>query len=270
MRRPSIRWRLTLWYGLVLAVLLSAFSGTVYWGVRHHLLRNLDRELAEELTDVRFEVERAADAADLLVWLGRRFGRQESFDFPVLRADGTRFFASDRLADRVLPAPAAIDTGRHFGTASLGPARRWRVASAGARGPDGPLTIQVARSLAAFDGESQALLWAFLVAGPLTVGATLAGGYFLARRTLAPLRRMNDTARQISAERLDRRVVVDDPGDELGRLAGTFNDMLDRLGRSFAEMRRFTADTAHELRTPLAVIRNEAEVALRSPRSADE
>ena len=63
---------------------------------------------------------------------------------------------------------------------------------------------------------------------------------------------------------------VANPGDELGRLAATLNEMLDRLERSFTQMQRFTADAAHELRTPLAVIRNEAEVALRTPRSAEE
>jgi heavy metal sensor kinase len=138
------------------------------------------------------------------------------------------------------------------------------------RGPEGPLTVQIARSLAAFDHESEELLWAFLLAGPLTVAATLAGGYYLAGRTLTPVERMTETARNISGERLDRRVPVANPGDELGRLAATLNDMLDRLERSFIEMQRFTADAAHELRTPLAVIRNEAEVALRTPRPTEE
>jgi heavy metal sensor kinase len=124
--------------------------------------------------------------------------------------------------------------------------------------------------LAAFHHESQELLWAFLLAGPLILLVTLAGGYHLARRTLDPVHRMTETARHISAERLGQRLPVNHPGDELGRLAGTLNDMLDRLERSFTEMQRFTADAAHELRTPLAVIRNEAEVALRQPRSAED
>ena len=81
---------------------------------------------------------------------------------------------------------------------------------------------------------------------------------------------MTDTARQISGEQLDRRVEVANRDDELGQLAATVNDMLERLERSFEEMRRFTADAAHELRTPLAVIRNESEVALRQPRSGEE
>ncbi len=75
---------------------------------------------------------------------------------------------------------------------------------------------------------------------------------------------------EITAERLDRRVPVSNPGDELGALAATLNGMIERLERSFQEMQRFAADAAHELRTPLAIIRTEAEVALRTPRSTQE
>jgi heavy metal sensor kinase len=81
---------------------------------------------------------------------------------------------------------------------------------------------------------------------------------------------MTQTANQITAARLNQRIIVDNPNDELGRLSQTLNQMIERLERSFGEMQRFTADAAHELRTPLAVIRNEAEVALRSPRTANE
>lgn len=271
MRRLGVRWRLTLWYGGVLAVVLTAFSGAVYWTMRHHLLGRIDQGLREELADVRSEVERADDPVALSRWVERRFARHEGFDFQITRPDGTRFFASDRLADRSFPAaPQATDAGgAAFENVTLA-GSRWRVVSVRVRGPDGPLTVQVGRSLAAFEQESEELLRVFLLIGPLTVLVTLAGGYVLARRALDPVRRMTDAARQISAERLDRRVAVDNAGDELGQLAATLNDMLDRLGRSFAETQRFTADAAHELRTPLAVIRNEAEVALRQPRTGDE
>jgi len=272
MRSPGIRWQLTLWYGLVLAAVLTVFSGTVYWTMRHQLLGRIDQGLREELSDVRSEVEQAEDTSALLQWLQRRFARHEGFDFQITRSDGDRFFVNDRLAGQGLLLPHRLPdaTEPAFESVALTEVGSWRVICIRVQAPEGPLTVQVARSLAAFEQESRELLRIFLLTGPLTLLATLAGGYFLARRTLAPVQHMNETARQISAERLGRRLVVNNPGDELGQLALTLNGMLDRLERSFAEMQRFTADAAHELRTPLAVIRNEAEVALRQPRTGEE
>jgi heavy metal sensor kinase len=77
--------------------------------------------------------------------------------------------------------------------------------------------------------------------------------------------RLRRSTREITADRLDRRLPVANPGDELGRLAQTVNEMIGRLERSFAEVRRFTADASHELRTPLTAIRTEVEVALGGP-----
>src|SRR5260370_23724367 len=81
---------------------------------------------------------------------------------------------------------------------------------------------------------------------------------------------MAHAADQITATRLDRRIDVTKTDDELGRLARTLNGMITRLERSFEEVRRFTADAAHELRTPITVLRNEAEVALRKPREPEQ
>lgn len=270
MRPLSIRWKLTLWYGFILSLLLTGFSLTVYWTMRHHLLERIDEGLSEELADVRYEIERASDEAGLTTWLVRRFARHEGFDFQVTRADGTRFFGSERMAHKALPIPKHSLSQQFFETVTFEQEGRWRVVSVIVKGPSGPFTAQIARSMASFEHESSELLWAFLLAGPLTVVATLLGGYFLAKRTLSPVQRITETARQITGEQLDRRVEVANRDDELGQLVATLNDMFERLERSFTEMRRFTADAAHELRTPLAVIRNEAEVALRQPRSGNE
>src|SRR5262249_15319228 len=126
------------------------------------------------------------------------------------------------------------------------------------------------RSLAPFDQASQQLVTTFLLVGPMTLLAALAAGYLLARRALDPVAKMTKTADEIHADRLSQRIEVQNPDDELGGLAQTLNRMIERLEQSFAEMQRFTADAAHELRTPLAVIRNEAEVALRSQRTPEE
>src|SRR5262249_14944572 len=136
------------------------------------------------------------------------------------------------------------------------------VAGVQGRGPRALLTVQVARSLAGFDHESEELLLTMLVTGPLTLLVAVGGGYFLARRALAPVDRLRRRTREITADRLDRRLPVANPGDELGLLGQTINEMIGRLERSFGETRRFTADASHELRTPLTAIRAEAEVAL--------
>jgi len=103
----------------------------------------------------------------------------------------------------------------------------------------------------------------------LMIAATVLG-YGLAGTALRPVREIVAAARALGEQDLHRRITLDLPDDELGELAETFNGMLTRLETAFESLRRFTADAAHELRAPLTLIRTEAEVTLRRPRSAEE
>jgi heavy metal sensor kinase len=123
-------------------------------------------------------------------------------------------------------------------------------------------TVLLMAPLEESDRELRRLLTALGLAVPVAVAGAAALGYLLARAALAPVDRLRRSTREITADRLDRRLPVPGPRDELGRLAVTINEMIARLERSFAEVRRFTADASHELRTPLAAIRTEVEVAL--------
>lgn len=97
------------------------------------------------------------------------------------------------------------------------------------------------------------------------------GGYLLARKSLSPIAGMSGQAENISAENLHLRISAANEKDELGRLAAAFNALLDRLAAEFEKRRRFIADASHELRTPVAIIRGEAEIALsRNDRAAGE
>lgn len=114
----------------------------------------------------------------------------------------------------------------------------------------------------------QTVLWVLGAGLPVALLLAGAGGYWLTGRTLAPVARMTAEANRLGAERLDARLRVDNPHDELGRLAQAFNALFGRLEAAFEQMRRFTADASHELRTPLAALRSVGEVGLRQVRDA--
>jgi two-component system OmpR family sensor kinase len=105
---------------------------------------------------------------------------------------------------------------------------------------------------------------------PVMVVIVSAGGYFLARKSLAPVVAMSEKAARMGARDLQERLPVQNPRDELGHLARTFNELLERLNRSLEQQRRFMADASHELRSPVSIIRGEAEVALSQARPSEE
>jgi heavy metal sensor kinase len=113
------------------------------------------------------------------------------------------------------------------------------------------------------------LVQLLLFTGPVLVGIASFGGYWLTGKALAPIEAIRRKADSIQANDLHQRLDVTIK-DEVGQLARTFNEMLDRLEESFQRQRRFTADASHELRTPLTVIQSEVEIALNHPRSQAE
>jgi heavy metal sensor kinase len=128
-----------------------------------------------------------------------------------------------------------------------------------------PVVVRAARSAEPLRRSLTRLLLILGLGVPMALAGSLALGYFLARRALAPIERMTERARAITADRLSDRLPVDNPDDELGGLASTFNDTFARLELSFEQLRRFTADASHELRTPLTAMRSVGEVGLSHP-----
>jgi heavy metal sensor kinase len=112
------------------------------------------------------------------------------------------------------------------------------------------------------------LLAVFALVSPLLLLAATGGGYLLAGRALAPVASITDLAARVGAQDLSARLQLDLPDDELGRLAKTFDAMLARIEDAFERQRHFTADAAHELRTPLSLMRAQVDIALARSRSA--
>jgi heavy metal sensor kinase len=265
MAPPSIRLRLAAWYGALLMVTIAGLGVAVCMLTARSLLGRVDAALDFEFEEAaeRLAGGRSADAPAAF---------HEAYLLRILLPDGRTLAQSPVLDGLSFPTPDAGGVGGPPGHVSvrlsgLGPCRVVTGAvGTGAR----RRVVQIAASLAPYEGELAELkgvLWAILPAG--LVVAT-GGGYWLAGRALAPVQRMTETAQRISAANLGDRIEVANPTDELGRLGVTINEMLDRIDRAFAATRRFTADAAHELRTPLASIRAEAEVALLARRSPED
>jgi two-component system OmpR family sensor kinase len=119
-------------------------------------------------------------------------------------------------------------------------------------------------------GELAADRLILAIAVPLGLLLAAVGGWFLARKSLEPVLVMSEQALRIGAENLDQRLSVANPGDELGKLASAFNDLLSRLNAAFAVQRQFMADASHELRTPVSVLRTTAAVTLGKSRREED
>ena len=266
MNRLPIRWQFTLWFGTTLAALLFGFGLLLFGVMRHQLLAETDRGLQEELRELTTEIGMARSLPELLEQTRRRFTEHGVYDFQMKATSGKVVFQSKSLDGLPTLDPgltANEPAGPVFDSREVPDLGRCRHVAAKADGPGGPYIVQALTSLKPFEQETSMLLTVLCASGPVALGLGLVGGYSLARRAISPIERIVAVANRITATDLQQRVEVLNPNDELGRLAQTFNALIDRLQKAIEEMRRFTADAAHELRTPLAILRSGVDVTLR-------
>jgi heavy metal sensor kinase len=136
--------------------------------------------------------------------------------------------------------------------------------------PTATYLLQVGVRLAAVDNALRRFVNLLLWSGPVCVVVAVVAGRWMAGRALAPLARLASASRDIDIADLSRRLPVRGAGDELDRLADAFNETLTRLAQAVGDMKQFSAALAHELRTPLAAMRGEAELALLQARSPED
>jgi two-component system, OmpR family, sensor kinase len=282
----SVRVRLTVWYSAVLAVVLVLVSATTYLIVQKTSMRRTDEDLSvladSFLVTFQAELADATNIQDSAVLSAVRQSmvehRSNSDAFVVLGPDGqiaansSDAFPSGTRSDASVARAVASSEFQRFKTIALseeasletirGEHSRYRAYSRQFKGNGQEYVLIVLHSLHAQSEMLETLRLTF--AWMILVGLLLAGtgGYFLARKSLAPVVEMGAHARRIGATNLHERLPVLNANDELGQLATIFNDLLNRLDQSFDRQRRFIADASHELRTPLAILRGEAEVAM--------
>lgn len=276
----SVRFRLTLWYVLTLAVILTA-SG-IFWvsHLSHTLLQHTDERLqlvAENIATFHFtqhapnfdepHCEKLKDFIDSHGW---------STYIQTLNAQGTISCTSTNLSDFRLPLnkSALLHSARgepYFETIDSLPTGPVRILTFPIL-EQGKIfeLIQIGENLAAAEETVRHFRAALLTFSPLLFLGLATAGWFLAGRTLAPVLRLTQMMQKITVENLGERLPVGKSGDELARLTENFNVMLGRLADSVERIRQFSGDASHELRTPLAILKGETEVALRWAKDPEE
>jgi heavy metal sensor kinase len=263
----SIRRRLTLWNAFAFAAVLVGFAGLVYLLVASALRQQADRTADAGFRLVETDPRLGTDTDARVRYWVHEFEEHMGLLAGVYRPDGSPVAVHPGLAGHFAgQAPAPSVRSVHTDPAG----NRWWAASRVVRAGDRELVVLLLIPLREADAELALLLRVLGGAVPLALLASAGVAYLLARKALAPVDAIRRAAEAITPDRLHDRLPVPNPGDELGRLAATVNAMLGRLERSFAEMRRFTADASHELRTPLTAIRVEAEATLDRAATPDE
>jgi heavy metal sensor kinase len=261
----SIRWRLTLWNTLALALVLLAFAAMVYLLLARALYDQMDRRLLSGFRLLEQDRRLDADSSRLGYWASELNEHVGIFAIVYGPAGEVHTRTEELAADSVPPAPSAPPGAPRLRNAAVPILGRQRILEGRLWAGGEDFAVVLMAPLEEVDRELARLLAALATAVPVALAVSGGLAYLLARKALAPVDQLRRQTRKITAESLDCRLPVSNPDDELGRLAQTINEMIGRLERSFTEVRRFTADASHELRTPLTVIRTETEVALGRP-----
>ena len=286
-RRLPVRWRLTLWFTALLGITLVLVGSFVFIGLRTRLYASFDDQLLDqaELAHANITIQNGIPAfgtsgqlsSEYFLRLFDRDGHvivdthpgltEMPWDHAVLNralAGKTEFSTLPVSGD---PTSDPIDSGEEGADHQV----IFRIVTEPVRdSQDGTIVgaLQYGLDRDDVDEPLAQLLVVFAVVSPLLLLAAAGGGYLLAGRALAPVSSITDLAARVGAQDLHTRLQLDLPDDELGRLAQTFDAMLARIEDSFERQRHFTADAAHELRTPLSLMRAQVDITLARSRSA--
>jgi heavy metal sensor kinase len=267
-KRRSLKVRLTLWYAAATAVVVAVFAWVAYEVVEHRLGAELDRQLRIDFDLVEAQLD--SDPSGKIRWLVQGAHGDEGFArlsawFEVWSEDKQLLFRHwpVREADIKNPLLAPFESSLRFYTVRLEEDLHVRLMERPARIHERGVIVRAFRDETDMRRTLRQIIEVFVLAAPLGVLLASLVGYFVARRSLLPVAAMAGQARKVTSESLRERLPVRNPDDELGQLATVFNETLQRLENSFAELKRFTADASHELRTPLTALRTVGEVALR-------
>jgi signal transduction histidine kinase len=264
----TLRQRVVASFVILVGISLLGVGTYVYFQTEHKLMQEVDSSLRSAASQALLSLEQ--DSGRLVFrGNGAALSSEEGdaeFALRVLSIDGTQW---DGAGQAIVGLPSPPVAGYLTVNAS---GSNWRVLAQAVPGvgetPRG--WIQVARSLVLTEDLLGTLRTQLYLVLPIALVLAAVAAYLLAGRTLRPLVSISQVADSIRPGDLGRRIRYQGPRDEIGRLAGAFDRMLDRVEQAFARERRFTSDASHELRTPLTAIKGGIGVTLSRPRTPAE
>lgn len=284
MKKTSIRLKITIWFTAALVVVVLFAYLAVFSVSRQILIKTIQDSLVETVEHNVDEIEYFDNMEEIK--------KSEDIDHFVKYREGY-LEVDDDFLDEVNEVYTALydENGSLLygenpiagkaANLSFADARIQKITSDGtnyyifdrALDADGLSGLWLRGVVSEEQGERQmtGIIRISLILLPLLVILASAGGYIIAGRTLRPIQKISETAKQIGEENdLKRRIELGRGNDELHQLAGTFNEMFDRLEDAFEKERQFTSDVSHELRTPMSVITAQCEYSLERERTAEE
>lgn len=280
LRIDSVRGRLTLFWVAVLAVALVAVAGLIYVLLARALYSRIDANLRAVVqiatTSLTNDLAEGQDYADAARSTAAELSSRQQM-LAIYDTSGRLLAEGGRDDDLEVPLPEITTSPSNEAMLlTVGEAKddddRHRLAIRRVSIPplDATYVVVVGSDLEPTDEELESLREVLAYVIPIAIVLAGVGGWFLARQSLAPVAAMAERARKIGVGDFNARLPVANPRDELGRLAETFNDLLNRLEQSLIQQRQFMADASHELRTPVTTSRTAAAVALQQSHRDEE
>ena len=277
-----IRWRLTLWFALILFAILIVSGAVLHILLQQYLLNQVDDNLRVYSARVHgtLNPQEIPDPLDYEV-IHSKLPPINEFASPgtyieLIDRSGNVVVKSNSLGEQELPVnPSLISQGfaggAAIGTVAAGDSASVRIMVSPLYLKDQVLVLEVAQSLNHVDDTMRQVRWALLASTLLAlVLATVSGGAIV-RGALSPVKRISRTASSIeTSSDLSQRVGYSGPRDEIGELAAMFDHMIEHLDRVFQSQRCFVADASHELRGPLTVIRGNLDLLKRKLSDEDK
>ncbi|MBP1657116.1 MAG: cztS [Bacteroidetes bacterium] len=269
----SVRSVLTFWYALILVAAFTLFGYGVFVYLRQLQEVELEKNLTEEVDWIAklMDLERSTVPGGISIdRLSADVERRIVDHFMVnprnyiiilTTGSGGIVFQSPSSGIQILPGAEILSDQTMLWSMPSAEGGSIRVAARRIE----PFVIHVAYTEKVTDAVLEHLLSIFLVLAPIALIVSVAGGWFLSGIVFRPIRQVSQLARKITAENLDQQVPPRNVNDELGELITTINEMIRRLRASFDQMREFSVNVAHELKTPLTILKGESELALAKP-----